>query len=138
MTKQEIIAKVTALNFPKGSYVVFGSGPLALHGVREANDIDLLVSKELFAELKKAGWQLIDKGLNDNPLVRDVFEAHTNWSFSPYNPTLEHLLANAMVMDGIPFASLEEVRKWKIASGGSKHLHDVSLIDAYLKKLTTR
>lgn len=41
MTGQEIIAKVKKLKLPKNSYVVFGSGPLAAAGIREADDIDM-------------------------------------------------------------------------------------------------
>lgn len=133
MTKEEITTKVKALNLPKDSYVVFGSGPLALAGIRGANDIDLLVSEDLFAKLKKAGWQELHKSSNDRPLVYDVFEAHNNWDFSLYSPTLKHLLTNAIVVDGVPFASLREVRKWKVASGRSKDFVDINLIDQYLE-----
>ena len=132
MTGGEIIARMKKLNLPTGSYVLFGSCPLALAGIREANDIDLLVSGELFAELKKAGWQERRKSADDIPLVHDIFAAHENWDFSLYSPTLRHLLASASVKDGIPFASLPEVRKWKVASGHAKHLADVALIDAYM------
>lgn len=134
MTKEEIITKVKGLNFPEDSYVVFGSCPLAAFGIREANDIDLLVSEEIFTELKENGWQELRKGSNDIPLVHDVFEAHNNWNFSSYNPTLKHLLTSATLVDGVPFASLEEVRKWKVASGRSKDLADIELIDRYLAK----
>lgn len=134
MTKEEIITKVQELNLPRGSYVVFGSCPLAVAGIREANDIDLLVSKEIFAKLKEDGWQELRKDSNDIPLVRDAFEAHNNWDFSSYSPTLEHLLASTTIIDGVPFASLEEVRKWKVASGRPKDLADIELIDEYLAK----
>ena len=134
MTKEEIIAKVKLLNLPKDSYVVYGSCPLAVAGIREAKDIDMIVSEEVFEELKGKGWTQLHKGPNDNPLTHDVFDAHTNWDFSPYSPTLQHLLENATVIDGIPFASLEEVRKWKAASGGPKNLADMKLIDEYVRK----
>lgn len=134
VTKEEIIAKVKALNLPKDSYMVFGSCPLAIAGIREVNDIDFLVSEEVYAELKKAGWQEVKKAPNDTPLSYDVFEAHDNWNFSSYSPTLAKLLATATVVEGIPFASLEEVRKWKIASGRPKDLTDIKLIDEYLRK----
>ena len=134
MKKEEIIAKVKALNFPKNSYVVFGSCPLAIAGLREAKDIDFLVSKELFVKLKASGWKELRKSSNDKPLVHDIFEAHDNWNFSEYSPTLEQLLASATVIDEIPFASLEEVRLWKISSGRPKDLADIKLIDEYLIK----
>ncbi len=135
--KEEIIAKVKTLNLPTGSYVVFGSCPLAIAGIRKANDIDFLVSGELFARLKKAGWRELHKSSNDTPLVRDIFEVHDNWNFSSYNPTLEQLLASATAVDDIPFASIEEVRKWKVASGRPKDLVDVGLIDEYLQNGTS-
>ena len=132
MTKSEIISQVKTLNLPQGSYVVFGSCPLAAAGLREANDIDLLVSDDLLKTLEEAGWQLTDKGQNDKPLTHGVFEAHNHWNFSSYNPTLEQLLATADIFDGVPFASLEQVRQWKTASGRPKDLADIKLIDSYL------
>lgn len=133
MTKEEIVEKVKTLGLPEYSYIVFGSCPLAAAGIRETNDIDMLVSPETFEKLKAAGWQELHKNENDKPLIRDVFEAHKNWNFSSYNPTLVHLLASATVIDGVPFASLREVRKWKLSSGRPKDLRDIKLIDAYLK-----
>lgn len=97
MTKQEIITKIKALGLPTNSYVVFGRCPLAAARIREANDIDLLVSEEVFAELKEPGWRELQKSVNDGPLVHDVFEAHDNWNFSSYSPTLKQLLASASV-----------------------------------------
>ena len=132
MTKEDIVKKVKALNLPERSYIVFGSCPLAVAGIREANDIDLLVSKDVFAKLKVAGWKELHKSPNDVPLVRDIFEAHENWDFSSYSPTLEQLLSTATTIDSIQFASLEEVRKWKVASGRPKDLADITMIDEHL------
>ena len=134
MTKEEIVAKVQELGMPKNSYVVFGSCPMAAAGIREAGDIDMLVSLEVFEKLSKAGWHTLDKGRKDKPLVSGVFEAHKSWEFSSYNPTLEHLLSTATIIDDIPFASLHEVRKWKAASGRPKDLADIKLIDDYTKR----
>lgn len=134
MNKQQIIDKVKSLNLTEGSYVVFGSCPLALVGLREAGDVDMLVNDETFARLRQDGWREVDKGKDDNPLAHDVFEAHNSWKFSAYNPTLQHLLATGTVIDGVPFASLDEVRKWKAASGRPKDFADIELIDGYLSK----
>jgi hypothetical protein len=132
MTRQEIIAKVKELNLPKNSYIVFGSGPLAAVGIREAGDIDLYVTPDVLKAFIKAGWKQVHKGPGDEPYTSGDYEAHANWDFSPYAPTLEHLLKTAMTIDGVAFASLEEVRRWKFESGGDKHLADVARIDKYL------
>lgn len=132
MKKEEIIEKVKHLNFPPNSFIVFGSCPMAAVGIREAGDIDLLVSGEVFESLETQGWKIVMKGPKDNPLTHDIFEAHPNWNFSSYNPTLEELLSRAMIIDEVPFASLDDVKKWKSASGRPKDLVDVELIEKYL------
>lgn len=135
MTKKDIITKVKALKLPKDSYIVFGSCPLAIAGIREVNDIDLLVSPEVYKKLRSEGWRKVYKGPNDRPLTFGSFEAHDSWNFSSqYNPTLKNLLSTALEIEGIPFASLREVRKWKISSGRPKDLVDIELIDRYLNK----
>ncbi len=135
MTGEQVIAKVKSLNLQPGTFIVFGSGPLAVAGIRGVRDIDMVVSESVAAQLEAAGWKRIDKGPNDTPLAHDVFEAHTGqWNFSPHTPTLEQLLEGATIVDGVPFASLEEVRGWKTASGGPKHLKDVAAIDDHFRK----
>jgi len=134
MNKQEIINKVKTLNLPKNSYIVFGSCPLAILGLREANDIDLLVSSKIHKSLEQNGWKKINKGPKDTPLTYDVFEAHNNWNFSSYNPTLEDLLTRAIKVDDIPFASVEDVRKWKQGYGRPRDIADIKLIDDYFKR----
>ncbi len=134
MTGKEIITKVKALNLPKHSYVVFGSGPLAATGIREAGDIDMYVTQDVLDSFIKSGWKQVHKGPGDEPYTYEDYEAHANWSFSPYAPTLQHLLKTAIIVDGVSFASLEEVRRWKLESGGEKHLADVARIDAYRAK----
>lgn len=134
MTGKEIIKKVKELNLEPGSYIVFGSCPMALAGIREAGDIDFLANAEVRARFEKEGWKEVDKGPNDKPLTKDDYEIHDHWEFSSYKPTLEHLLASATVVDDVPFASLEEVRKWKQSSGRPKDLKDIELIDAYLSQ----
>lgn len=122
------------LGLPEGSFVVFGSCPMALADIREANDIDMLVSPKIYDQLRKKGWKVLDKGPKDTPVTYNVFEAHKNWDFSDYSPTLEQLLSTATIVDGIPFASLAEVRKWKSTSDKPKYAEDVRLIDRYFSK----
>ncbi len=134
MNKDEIIKKVKELNLPENSYVVFGSAPMAIAGLRESGDIDMMATSGVCESLEGKGWQRVSKGNKDTPLTRDVFEVHKNWEFSSYSPTLGELLKTAIVVDGVPFASLEEVRKWKSAWGRPKDIKDIELIDGYLAR----
>ncbi len=43
-----IVKEVKSLGLPEGEYAVFGSGPLAVHKIRDTRDIDLLVSPKLY------------------------------------------------------------------------------------------
>jgi hypothetical protein len=135
MNLNEVIRTVKSLQFPEGSYVVYGSGPLALHGIREVNDVDMLVTKELKATLKSSGWNEVNKGPNDTPATNGTVEAHDTWSFCEYSSTLDELLSRATVQDGVAFASLEDVLKWKLASPTSdKNLRDIESIKTKLSK----
>jgi hypothetical protein len=118
--------KITELNLPEHSYIVVGSGILGALGIRESNDIDLVVDKEVYNNIEKLNW---DKGLwGDHPVLqRDVFDIGHDW----YGETAQDLLKRAQIIDGIPYLSLDEVYEWKKMKGREKDLHDVVLIDQY-------
>ncbi len=133
MTGAQIIAKVKAENFPAGSYIIFGAGTLAAVGIREAGDIDMFVTQDVIEMKKAEGWQFVDKGDKDMPLTHDCFELHTNWDFGHgYNPTFADLMSRAQVVGGVTFASLQDVREWKLAYRRPKDLEDIEKIDKYL------
>ena len=50
-----IFSKLKELNFPIGQYVVVG-GAMAAHGIRDAHDLDILVTPTLYQELISEGW----------------------------------------------------------------------------------
>jgi len=132
--RAEIVKKVKALGFPRGSFVVFGSGPLALAGIREANDVDMLITPELYAKLELEGWQKISKGLGDEPLIQGDIEVHPNWDFSSYKPSLKDLLSRAKYVDGVAFASIADVRKWKVDHDHPNREEVLRQIDTYLRE----
>lgn len=133
MTGQEIIQAVKDQDFPAGSYIVFGSCPMALAEIRQSSDVDMLVTPELYEILAQRGWQKIVKAPGDEPLTHGDFEAHDSWNFSSYQPTLDQLLRTATIVDDVPFASLQEVKKWKQSSGRPKDITDIKLIDEFLQ-----
>ena len=138
MNINDVIRTVKDLRLPAGSYIIYGSGPLALHGIRSVNDVDMLVTKELKAHLKSSGWEQVNKGPNDNPVTSGVVEAHDSWSFCEYSPSLTELLSRADVYEEVPFASLEDVLKWKLASPKTdKNIVDIKTIKNELTKKTT-
>lgn len=47
------LAELKKLNLPKDKYAIFGSGPLAINGIRDSDDIDIIVKSEVWDELAK-------------------------------------------------------------------------------------
>lgn len=130
----DVVKKVALLRLPKGEYVVFGSGPLAAHGIRASNDIDLFITSKLYQRLKADGWEEKQWASGGNYLAKDEFEADDSWHYNTYNPTPEYLISKAEYIEGIPFAPLSEVLAWKRAFRRPKDLQDIELIKTYLAK----
>lgn len=126
-----IIEKIKELNFPKEHYVVIGSGTMDVLGIRKAQDIDISASEELFEVLKNSGdWEEYEK--YGRPfLKKDVFEINNQLNWDKYNTVLEEANKTALFIDGIPFLSLDELVKFKIASGREKDIQDIKLIKEF-------
>lgn len=126
-----IIEKIKELNFPKEHYVVVGSGTMDVLGIRKAQDIDISASEELFEMLKNSGdWEEYEK--YGRPfLKKDVFEINNQLNWDKYNTVLEEANKTALFIDGIPFLSLDELVKFKTASGREKDIQDIKLIKEF-------
>ncbi len=104
---------------------------MALHGIRESRDIDLIVTTNLYNELHRSGWQEEGSGSKKH-LVRDNIEIFSSWDFDNYHPIPKQLINEAEIIDGVAVVQLSEVMKWKNAFGREKDLADIKLIQDYL------
>lgn len=128
-----IFERVAELGLPLGQYAVIGSGVMAAHGIRDFKDIDLLVTPELYEELKQKGWQ--EKAVRPDFIVieKGMAEASPGIMTLPtYRPDISKLIAEADIINGIPFVKLEEVIAFKRAMGREKDFKDIELIENYL------
>jgi hypothetical protein len=121
------LQELKELNLPKGHFVVFGSGPIALRGIRPNQDLDLLVSKELFKEMRKKYPQ---QAMGKEIRIGNI-SFYQDWP-GVTNP--EEVIRNAHVVGEIPFARLEHVIKWKKKGKIPKDKQDVELLKEYQKK----
>lgn len=129
----DIFSKVKSLDLPLGKYVIFGSGPMEAHGLRQTgSDIDILVTSQLYAELKQQGWPERVDSDGDAFLEQDGFEVTSTWNFGHYNPTPEAIISRAEIIQGIPFAPLEDVLSYKRIFDRPKDKKDIKLIERYL------
>ena len=128
----DYISRVTDLNLPAGEFMVCGSAILDVLGIRKAQDVDLLVSSTLFAELEKRGWKRHHKYPSTLEHPAGISGAKQTLDFMKENYSLEEALPLAVYIEGIPFMSLEMLVNAKTQLGREKDLVDIKLIEKYL------
>jgi hypothetical protein len=130
----EIFKRIEKFNLPKGQYAVFGSALLDVWGLRHANDLDIIVTPELFEQLKKEGWE--EKQGNGFSILSkmdaDVTTVQNRPTDGNYNPDRLQLIREAIEINGIPFVRVEEVIACKTAYNREKDLKDIKMLKEYL------
>lgn len=130
-----IVEQVTSLNLPLGQYAVVGSGAMSVHGIRPHKDIDLILTQELYDELKRRGWTEEEKKPGFFVIKHGDAEASPNMiTVNGYQPYVEKVIADAEIIKGVAFMRLDELIAFKTALGREKDVHDIALIKTYLSR----
>lgn len=130
-----LLEMLDSLSLPnsKGSYAIFGSGPMAVRGLKEAHDLDVVVSAAVWNSLIKKGHQvssapsgsqrilITDSSGNEIELMKD-------WIGVP----AEEILKSSEKIKGHWYGSLELVLKWKKLMGRPKDFDDIRIIKKYI------
>ncbi len=114
------------LNLPADKYAVFGSGPMAVRGLRDNKDIDLIVKPPLWNALSK-----IYPAMGTKTLLCGHLEIFRDWC--PWFDDTSLLIDKADIFDKIRFVQLDCVLAWKRAMNRPKDRTDIELIEKYLK-----
>lgn len=136
MENTTIISRVKVLNLPLGEYCVFGSGVQEIHGLKKAKDVDVLVTKKLYQQLKNEGWKrkwFFWRGLWCKCVTNGDNEAFTNihWTWK-YRPKTQELINRAKLYDGIPFLRIEDLLEFTRHLPREKDKETVKRIESYL------
>ena len=131
----DCISRVKELNLQQGEFMVCGSAIMDVLGLRKAQDIDLLVSPQLFIELGKRGWTKNPKYLTTIEHPAGIAGAKQSLDFMKENFSLREALPLATVIRGIPFMSIDMLINAKQQLGQEKNLADLELIKGYLRTL---
>jgi hypothetical protein len=124
-----IFQQIRQLGLPDGQYIVVGGGLLVALGLLEWDeDIDVAVSQDVFEAYQNEGWkteewqgkQVLKSG------VYDIGVGFGDWS-------LEELLADALVLRGMPFISPTKLLAWKQQMNRPKDVEHIALLQKYLK-----
>ncbi len=126
-----LLAELDAIKLPAGEYAIFGSGPMAVRGWREANDLDVIVTQPVW------DWLLGKYDVRDphgTPRISfgdvDLFR---DWGPGVWN--LDRLIDEAELIDGRPYVQLESVLAWKKLRGKPKDEPDIKILEANGVKL---
>lgn len=136
MNKAELVAKIEALSLPFGEYIIVGSASMAVRGIREANDLDIVAQPTLFAKLAKT-WPLDEeffKKWNRKKLRGDEVEVYDGLYLDndKYSISNSELIKRADIIEGLPFQPLENLLLCKLDIGRSKDMEDIELIRRHL------
>jgi hypothetical protein len=126
-----LLGKLRALALPEGDYAVFGSGPLAARGLLgELGDLDVVARGAAWERAKELGP--VRSAPEGDPVVRleggavEIFGGWLGWD-------IDALIDGAEMIDGLPFARLEDVLAFKRSLGRPKDIAHVRLIEDHLR-----
>ncbi|MCL1876811.1 HD domain-containing protein [Candidatus Saccharibacteria bacterium] len=141
MLNTRIVQIVKSLNLPKGEYAIFGSALLEVYGLRDSGDIDFIVTKKLFDELKKTeDWEEFrysngDLALKYRGANKDIDVAFYDCQAMPGcdEKGIRAMIKRAENIGGAMFVSLDDILTWKKNFVREKDLVDVKLIEKFMK-----
>jgi len=127
---QKLLIELKKLKLPIKEFSVFGSGPIAIRGLKEPGDLDIIVTESLWNELKEK-YELIKKKGYEYLTINGIDIFH-DWTHQDYD--LDKLIKESEIIEGIRFVKLKEVLEWKKRRNNPKDKQDIKLIEEYLSK----
>lgn len=123
------------VGLPVGNYLITGSGPLGAKGIRQVNDIDIVVSRKLWDYLESKYGGKIEDGVKKIAIPKTRIEVLGEGSaYYGSEGDIQSRIEQAEIIDGMPFERLEKVSNIKSQLGRKKDLADIKLIEDYLSK----
>jgi len=122
---ENFLKSVERLRLPKNQFAIFGSGPLSIRNLREANDIDLIVKEQLWDELSRK-YSVMGKRL----IKIGETEIYKDWK--PWFDDINFLIDSADIISGYRFVKLEYLLKWKKEMNREKDKIDIKIIQDFL------
>src|SRR3989304_4808682 len=121
----EKLEELNCLELPLGEYAITGSGPMAVRGVREANDIDVVVKKTLWLELLKRFVPYDSKHMK-------IGNIEIWGDFLNLTERIDDVIDSAEPLAGYPFVPLPHTLSWKKFLNREKDQKDIKMIEQTL------
>jgi len=126
--KVQFLDELIKFNFHVNDFAVFGSGPMAANGIYTNCDIDIIVTRKLWDNLKINYHYNKEK---DFVTLNDHIDAYNDW----WGYDIEKLIKEADIIFGIRFVKLETVLEWKKIRNSDKDKKHIKLIEDYIRKI---
>jgi len=121
------LKELEQLNLPAGKFAIFGSGPMAVRGIRESNDIDIIAKQDVWDDLVKK----YPDALNGEPPHLEIgnIEVYIHWL--NLTDKIDEMIDNAEIIANFPYVQLKYVVEWKKVANREKDVRDLELIEKY-------
>ena len=136
----EIFDVLKELNLPYKKYVIVGGGVMEALGIKLTEDIDIVVTEEIFEKYIKSGNWIVSntpkgskklKKYIDHPRLKKI-EIYLDVNSEDFTPTIEELIKRSITVKGFSFISLSDLINFKKAYRRPKDRIDLDLINLKL------
>nr|BFE55860.1 hypothetical protein GCM10020063_003860 [Dactylosporangium thailandense] len=134
---QRLRRLVAGLELDPRDFVIFGSAPLLAHGVRtQVSDLDVVARGAAWERVCAHGLPVAGT-INGAPMMRfedGLIEFSRGWVSDDWNSDelIDQLIDRAEVIEGLPFAPLADVLRYKRTLNRPKDRDDIVAIERYL------
>ena len=124
------LESIKFLDLPKWKYAIFWSGPIAIRGIRENDDFDIIVKNDIYEQLCRK--------YNEKIKYEPVERIHI-WNVEIGNKRMndpgkiDEMIDTADIINWYPFVKLKYFKKWKQKMWRDKDKKDLQLLEEYEK-----
>ena len=126
------LVALDALKIDPDEYLITGGAVLAIHGIRDCHDLDVVCSDELASELRE---RFPDALVRNFAVCESMFLNNIEFMFNfkaenrPWST--EQQIAEADMIEGRRYQTLERVKFFKRLQSRPKDIEDIKIIEAY-------
>jgi hypothetical protein len=128
-----LLRRLLALRLETSDFVIFGSAPLLVHGLRtNVSDIDVVARGAAWERARAIGI-LTTGPLSGAPMAHfwgGLIEVSPRWTSRQWN--VDDLIEHADIVQGVRFANLHNVLTHKRMLNRAKDMADIAMIERHL------
>jgi hypothetical protein len=129
-----LIRRLRSIDLDSDEYVVFGSGPMLAHGlVQTVKDLDVVArgsALQVARAIGRPGFGAVDSAPLWS-LFDGEIEVFGGWLAPHWD--VDDLIARAELIEGIPFAPLQDVLRYKQLLRRRQDIPDIRLLSRWLE-----